>query len=105
MKRNLTAIIEEAQSRRISVLLCGMEALPVNGWNYTVAFHRLYGEIAASYDVPLVPFMMMNVLANPDLMQRDRVHPNAEGARVMAGHIYPYLDTLLQAAGYERSST
>jgi acyl-CoA thioesterase-1 len=105
LKRNLSAIIEEGQQRGAAVLLCGMEALPVNGWNYSVAFHRAYSELAAAYDVPLVPFMMMNVLGNPGLMQRDRVHPNADGARVMAEHVYPYLERVLQAAGYERSST
>lgn len=105
LKRNLAAIVAEGQRRGAAVLLCGMEALPLNGWNYTVAFHRAFSEIAAAYDVTLVPFMMMNVLGNPDLMQRDRVHPNAEGARVMADHIYPYLERVLRDSGYERSST
>jgi len=80
------------------VLLCGMEALPVSVWGYTVAFHQVYVELARRYTVPLVPFMMIDVLANPALMQRDRVHPNASGARVMADHIWPYLEPLLATA-------
>src|SRR5471030_3220279 len=34
---NLEHIITAAQARRISVLLCAMEALPIYGWAYTTA--------------------------------------------------------------------
>jgi acyl-CoA thioesterase-1 len=98
VRRNLETIITRAQARGISVLLCGMEALPVNGWGYTVAFHQVYADLARQYNVPLVPFMMMNVLGNRALMQPDHVHPNAEGARVMADYVWPYLEPLLSAA-------
>jgi acyl-CoA thioesterase I len=105
LRRNLVSIIEEAQARRISVLLCAMEALPMYGWNYTVSFHQTYVELARIYRIPLVPFMMMNVLGNPSLMQADRVHPNAEGARVMADHVWPYLEALLRPAVSSRSAS
>jgi acyl-CoA thioesterase-1 len=98
LRRNLSTIIRRAQERGISVLLCGMEALPVSGWGYTVAFHQVYADLARTYNVPLVPFMMMDVLGNPGLMQPDRVHPNAQGARVMADHVWPYLEPLLATA-------
>jgi acyl-CoA thioesterase-1 len=96
LKTNLGQIIEAAQSRGISVLLCGMEALPVHGWDYSVAFHRAYEELANQYHVPLVPFLLMHVIANPDLMQRDRIHPNESGARAIAEDIWPYLQPLLR---------
>jgi acyl-CoA thioesterase I len=105
LRRNLATIIEDAQSRGIAVLLCGMEALPIYGWNYSVAFHQAYVDLARTYNVPLVPFMMLNVLGDPGLMQPDRVHPNAEGARVMADHVWPYLEGLLKRTSYSRSAT
>jgi acyl-CoA thioesterase I len=95
VKDNLGRIIEAAQARGISVLLCGMEALPIRGWDYTVKFHNAYGELAKKYDVPLVPFILMNVISNPELMQPDRAHPNAAGARAIADNIWPYLKPLL----------
>lgn len=104
LKQNLTAILEEARARGLDVLLCGMEALPIHGWSYTVTFHQTYEELASVYDVPLVPFMMMGVLGNRDLMQSDRVHPNAKGARAMADHVWPYLERLLQRSGYSPAS-
>jgi acyl-CoA thioesterase I len=95
VKANLSRIIEAAQERGITVLLCGMEALPVHGWDYSVAFHNAYGELAKRYQVPLVPFILMNVIGNRDLMQPDRAHPNEAGARAIAENIWPYLKPLL----------
>lgn len=92
---NLGQIIETAQKRGIAVLLCGMEALPIHGWAYTAAFHQAYVEVAARYRVPLVPFILLNVIGDPRLMQLDRAHPNAEGARAIADVIWPYLEQLL----------
>jgi acyl-CoA thioesterase-1 len=103
LEENLSRIIETAQARGIAVLLCGMEALPIHGWDYSVAFHNAYRKLAARYKVPLVPFMLMNVIGNPELMQPDRVHPNAAGQRTIADNIWPYLEPLLtQAASHHR---
>lgn len=105
LRKNLATILAEARRRSIRVLLCGMEALPVYGWNYSVEFHRAYVDLAREFDVPLVPFMMLRVLGNASLMQPDHVHPNAEGAREMAAHVWPYLEALLRNAGYSGSAT
>jgi len=96
VRQNLTRIIETAQARRIATILCGMEALPIYGWNYTQAFHALYEQLASQYRVPLVPFVMMNVLGNPQLVLPDQIHPNANGARAIADTIWPYLQPLLK---------
>jgi len=95
VKNNLTRIIETARSRRISMVLCGMEALPIYGAPYMQAFHKVYDELAGRYRIPLVPFVMMNVLGNPNLVLPDHIHPNANGARAIAETIWPYLQPLL----------
>jgi len=94
VKANLAKIIETAQARDIQVLLCAMEALPLQGWQYTVDFHRMYDELAAKYNVPLVPFVMNGVLGNRDLISDDGVHPNAAGARVIAETIWEYVQPM-----------
>jgi acyl-CoA thioesterase-1 len=100
VRRNLETIIETARKRNISVLLCGMEALPVKGWEYTLEFHRLFPSLAEKYDVPLVPFLLDGVIGNPRMVQNDRVHPNEAGAMEMARTIWPYLQPLvLKIAG------
>jgi acyl-CoA thioesterase I len=94
VRRNLETIIEAAQARGVTVVLCAMEALPLYGWQYTVDFHNLYTALAEKYKVSLVPFMLMGVLGNPDLMSADGIHPNAAGARVIASTILPFVRPL-----------
>ena len=91
VRANLERIIEGAQARGVRVLLVGMDALPLYGWQYTIDFHNLFPALAAKYKVPLVPFMLNGVLGNPDMMSSDGIHPNAAGARAIAGNIWPYL--------------
>jgi acyl-CoA thioesterase-1 len=74
-----------------------MEALPIGGWQYTVDFHQIFPDLAAKYNVPLVPFLLTGVIGNPDLMSSDGVHPNAAGAKVMAQNIWPYLKQTIEA--------
>lgn len=97
VRANLAAIVETAQSRGVAVLLVGMEALPLHGWQYTVDFHNVFVEIASRYRVPLVPFMLNGVFGNPDLMSRDAVHPNSAGAKVIAANIWTELLPLAES--------
>jgi len=94
IKANLEKIIDAALEQDAHVLLCAMEALPFNGWQYTIAFHRMYEELAVKYQVPMVPFVMNGVLGNPDLISDDGVHPNAAGARYIAESVWEYLEPM-----------
>jgi len=95
LSKHLSAIVEDAQRRDIAVILVGMDALPMHGWGYTVAFHRAYEDLAARYHVPLVPFVLMRIMTDGSLMQSDHAHPNEAGARAIADLIWPYLEPLL----------
>ena len=103
MKANLGTIIRTAQAKDVRVLLCRMEALPVYGWDYTFAFRRAFDELAAEYQIQLVPFFLEPVIGNLALMQPDRVHPNAAGARAIADRVWPYLRGELGASTPESS--
>jgi acyl-CoA thioesterase-1 len=96
VQANLGKIIEAAQARGIKVLLVGMEALPLYGWQYTIDFHHVFPKLAAKYGIPLVPFMLNGVLGNPDLMSPDGVHPNAAGAKLIAANIWSALRPLAE---------
>jgi acyl-CoA thioesterase-1 len=96
VERNLSTMIERAQSRAIRVLLCGMETPPIHGWNYTADFHQLFPRLARKYNVPLVPFLLEGVVLNPDLNGDDEIHPNAAGAQRIAETVWPYLQPLIQ---------
>ncbi|MGH9160749.1 MAG: arylesterase [Vicinamibacteraceae bacterium] len=95
MKANLGAIIERARARDIDVLLCGMEAPPNFGASYTTEFRRAFEDLARTPGVRLLPFVLEDVAGVPALNQADGIHPNAEGARRVAGNVWSVLEPLL----------
>jgi acyl-CoA thioesterase-1 len=97
VKSNISQIIATAHERGISVVLCGMEALPIHGMDYSIAFHNAFADLAARYKVMFVPFLLKDVILDPNMLQPDRIHPNAAGARRIAENVWPYLETVLRA--------
>lgn len=95
VERNLATIIERAQSRQIAVLLCEMEAPPLDGFKYTVEFHRMFTRLATRFELPLVPFFLIQIAGDPRLNMPDRVHPNAAGHKLIAEAIWSHLEPLL----------
>jgi acyl-CoA thioesterase-1 len=104
LRSNLSRIITEARARGIAVLLCGMEALPLYGLDYSIQFHRVYGDLAQQFEIPLVPFMLTGVIGHEEMMQRDRIHPTAAGARAIADNIWPYLKPLAENAALTKNA-
>jgi acyl-CoA thioesterase I len=95
LKGNLAQIIERAQARGIRVILAGMEAPPNYGRDYIVAFHKVYPALAQQYKVPLVRFLLEGVAGSQTLNQPDGIHPTAEGARIVADHVWSVLKPVL----------
>jgi len=98
MKKNLAAIIERAQGKGIAVLLAGMEAPPNFGPDYTVSFRQVYRDLARQYKVTLMPFLLDEVAGIAALNQADGIHPNVQGARIVADHVWTVLKPMVDAA-------
>jgi acyl-CoA thioesterase I len=98
MQKNLATIIERARKRGVSVLLAGMEAPPNYGQEYTVKFRQVYRDLARAQNVTLVPFLLDGVAGQARLNQGDGIHPNAEGARLIAETIWRILKPMADAA-------
>jgi acyl-CoA thioesterase I len=98
LKKNLAAIIEHAQAKGISVLLAGMEAPPNFGPEYTVSFRQVYRDLAKQYKVTLLPFLLDKVAGVAALNQSDGIHPNVEGARIVADTVWNVLKPMVDAA-------
>lgn len=98
MKKNLDRIVEQAQERGIVVILAGLEAPPNYGPEYTAAFRQVYQDVAREHRVIFLPFLLARVAGQSNLNQGDGIHPNAEGAVVMAetvwGVLRPVLDQM-----------
>jgi acyl-CoA thioesterase-1 len=79
-----------------------MEAPTNYGEDYRLAFRGVFQRLAGEHrgsDFTFIPFLLEGVAANPALNQADGVHPNAEGARVIANLLYPPLRTLVDQLG------
>ncbi len=94
-KKNLSQIIEKAQAKGINVLLAGMK-IPMNyGDSYRKEFEAIFPALAKAHNVPLIPFLLEGVAANPDLNLADGIHPNAKGYEVMSKTVIKHLEPLL----------
>lgn len=99
MRKNLAAIIERVQQKRIAVLLAGMEAPPNYGLEYAASFRQVYRDLARDYHVTFVPFMLDRVAGISSLNQSDGIHPNIEGTRIVADTLWTALRPMVDAAG------
>jgi acyl-CoA thioesterase-1 len=97
LTRNLSAVIERAQARGITVVLAGMEAPPNYGFEYTTGFHKVYPALAGKYHVALVPFLLEGVGGISALNQPDGIHPTAQGARMVADTVWTALKPALES--------
>ena len=96
LKRNLDEIIGRARDRDIKVVLTGMEAPPNYGLGYTSQFRQVYRDLADEHDVVFDPFFLEGVAGRPSLNNRDGIHPNAEGAKIIADRMWDVLEPLLE---------
>jgi acyl-CoA thioesterase-1 len=96
-EKNLDQMIGELRQRGIGVLLAGMQAAPNLGPDYQSAFNAIYPKLAAKHDIPLYPFFMDGVAADPAFLLQDHMHPNAAGVARMAERMLPMMEDLLAA--------
>jgi acyl-CoA thioesterase-1 len=98
MKKNLAEIIDRAQRRQIVVILAGMEAPPNYGQEYATSFREVFRDLAKEKKVALVPFLLDRVAGLTEFNQGDGVHPNAQGAEIVANTVWrtlrPALDQI-----------
>lgn len=86
-RANLDRIIARLQARRIAVVLAGLQPPPAIGRSYARDFAGVYAALARSRRVPLYPDLLAGV--GPGLKQRDGLHPNAQGAAIIARGLAP----------------
>ena len=99
----LTDIVSRLKARKIAVLLCGMLAPPNYGSDYAARFDTIYPDIAKKFDLPLYPFFLDGVAANPRLNQADGIHPTAEGVDIIVRNILPTVQAFLGTIRGQRS--
>jgi acyl-CoA thioesterase-1 len=85
-RKALAEILHRLSERKIHVLLAGMRAAPNLGPDY----------------VPLYPFFLEGVAAEPTLNQPDGLHPTAAGVDVIVARMLPQVEALVTRAREKR---
>ena len=96
-RENLQRTITLARNAGAKVLLVGMMIPPNYGPRYGQEFRDMFGALATRNSIALVPFLLDEVALNPELMQKDGIHPNARGQPRMLENLWPGLKPLLVA--------
>jgi acyl-CoA thioesterase-1 len=97
LEGNLVEIIRRTRARYpdVTVVLAGMEAPPNLGPLYTTAFRTVFSSVAEQENARLIPFLLEGVAGVPELNQDDRIHPTAEGHRIVASTVWQVLGPVL----------
>jgi len=95
IRDNLKTIAERARDSGAEVVLLGIR-IPTNyGARYTQAFEAVYADVAAELDIRWIEFFMDGIALNDELLQDDRIHPNAAAQPRLLDNAWPVIrDTL-----------
>jgi acyl-CoA thioesterase-1 len=95
IKENLLAIARRAQASGADVVLLGIR-IPTNyGARYTQAFEAVYAEVAEELGIEWIEFFMEGVALNDELLQEDRIHPNAAAQPILLDNAWPVIRATL----------
>jgi acyl-CoA thioesterase-1 len=97
VRANLTAIVRSLKARKIGVVLTGMVAPAMLGPSYAKAFGAVFPAVAHAEHVTLYSFLLSGVALNSHLNQRDSIHPNAQGVKIIAAQLAPVVARALKA--------
>lgn len=89
---NLRQMVQLSQNADAKVLLFGMQIPPNYGPRYTKAFHQSFHDVATQTGATLLPFFLEQVAINPELMQRDGIHPTAQAQPLLLDTAWPLID-------------
>lgn len=100
LESNLAGILARTRAAHPDVrfVVAGMRAAPNLGREYTEAFDAVYPRLARRYEAALLPFLLEDVAARPELNQADGIHPTAAGHALVAERVWRTLEPVLTTA-------
>jgi acyl-CoA thioesterase-1 len=96
-RKNLETMITTFQGAGAKVVLAGITLPPNYGPEYIQGFDKIYTDLASEHHLTFLPFLLVDIITK-DLhyLQRDGIHPTAEGAEIVSGTVYRTLKPLLK---------
>lgn len=95
---NLDVMLGDLERRRIPVLIAGMRAAPNLDPAYVERFGAIYARLAAKHGVPIYPFFLDGVAAQPGMVLQDGMHPTFDGVKRIVTGIAPAVKRALGRA-------
>ena len=95
IKTNLEAVVTRAQASGAKVVLLGIK-IPINyGARYSAAFEAVFRQISEELDIQWIEFFMEGIALNDELLQDDRIHPNAMAQSLLLDNAWPIISATL----------
>lgn len=98
MRSNLEQMIRLVRAARAEPVLVGIMIPPNYGIDYAAEFRDMYGAIAARDRLALVPFLLEGI-DQPELFQKDQLHPTAQAQPRIADNVWAVLGPVLKKKG------
>ncbi|MFQ5637942.1 MAG: arylesterase [bacterium] len=98
-KKNLQEIIDKTKAKypKVKIIIAGMQAPPNLGQTYTSQFRAIFPDLAENNHESLIPFLLEGVAGESALNLPDRIHPTAEGHKIVAALVWKVLKPLLES--------
>lgn len=90
-QENLEEIIKYAQDSNAKVLLASMLIPPNYGPEYSENFRKMYEQLKDKYKLKSMPFLLEGVAGNKELNQRDGIHPNEQGHKIISKNVFEFM--------------
>ena len=97
LRNNLQQTIDRVRAKNpdVKIVVAGMR-MPVSMGEYAAQFDALFAPLAEANDAALIPFLLEDVGAVPEMNLPDGIHPNIPGHKRVAQTVWTVLEPLLQ---------
>jgi len=96
MRSNLEEMARLSKAHQARAVIFEMR-IPANyGATYGDGFHAVFGEVAKSAKLPMVPFWLGAIATDPKAFQEDGIHPTEAMQPKLLDAVWPTLKSLLK---------
>ena len=88
--QNIEKILSYLKEKQIPTMLIGMKAPNNLGEIYVNELNAIYPKLSKKYHTAYYPFFLKDVALKPSLNQRDMIHPNKKGVKIIVNNFFPY---------------
>ncbi|MDQ3000336.1 MAG: arylesterase [Fibrobacterota bacterium] len=104
-RKNVEAALLFCQSKQWKVVLAGLKVPPNYGAEYAGAFEKIYPDLAAKYQVPIVGFLLEGVAGEAEMNLADGIHPNERGHERIADNLFRFFKPMLESKPTKTSAS